>query len=125
MLTRGGIAEGRLTTRPSSPTRASAPGLYSLGLARERDTLLYVPKGYEESRPAPLAVMLHGAGGIAQHGMSLLSDLADAAGLVVLAPVPILERAGYDVTYHEFDGPHTVPTDIAREAVEWFVPLDG
>jgi len=29
------------------------------------------------------------------------------------------------VTYHEFDGPHTIPPDIAREAVEWFVPLDG
>jgi len=36
--------------------------------------------------------------------------------------VPILERAGYDVKYHEFDGPHTIPPDIAREAVEWFVP---
>jgi phospholipase/carboxylesterase len=39
--------------------------------------------------------------------------------------VPILERAGYDVKYHEFDGPHTIPPDIAREAVEWFVPLAG
>jgi phospholipase/carboxylesterase len=78
-------AEGRLTARPSSPTRASAPGLYSLGLARERDTLLYVPEGYDENRPPPLAVMLHGAGGVAQHGISLMEALADAAGLVVLA----------------------------------------
>jgi phospholipase/carboxylesterase len=39
--------------------------------------------------------------------------------------VPALERAGYDVRYHEFDGPHTIPPDIAREAVEWFVPCDG
>lgn len=34
--------------------------------------------------------------------------------------VPQLERAGYDVLYHEFDGPHTVPPEIAREALEWF-----
>ncbi len=34
--------------------------------------------------------------------------------------VPRLQNAGYDVYYHEFDGPHTVPAEIAREAVEWF-----
>jgi predicted esterase len=33
--------------------------------------------------------------------------------------VPQLQRAGYSVQYHEFDGPHTVPHDIAREAAEW------
>jgi predicted esterase len=35
--------------------------------------------------------------------------------------VPQLAQAGYDVQYNEFDGPHTVPTVIAREALEWFV----
>ena len=34
--------------------------------------------------------------------------------------VPDLERRGYDVTYHEFNGPHTVPADLAREAFGWF-----
>ena len=34
--------------------------------------------------------------------------------------VPRLERAGYPVRYHEFDGPHTVPPAVAQEAVEWF-----
>jgi phospholipase/carboxylesterase len=34
--------------------------------------------------------------------------------------VPRLRSAGYEVLYHEFDGPHTVPEDIAREALEWF-----
>jgi phospholipase/carboxylesterase len=33
--------------------------------------------------------------------------------------VPQLRRAGYDVRYREFDGPHTVPGDIAREALDW------
>jgi phospholipase/carboxylesterase len=27
--------------------------------------------------------------------------------------------AGYDVTYHEFEGGHTVPPGVAREAFEW------
>jgi phospholipase/carboxylesterase len=35
--------------------------------------------------------------------------------------VPQLERAGYDVTYVEFDGPHTVPPEIARQGMEWFL----
>jgi phospholipase/carboxylesterase len=218
-------AEGRLTARPSSPTQPPVPGLHPLGLTAERDALLYVPNGYDGARPAPLAVMLHGAGGSAQHGMSPLSALANDAGLIVLAPpsrdqtwdvlrggfgpdvkfidealaatfercaidvqrlavggfsdgasyalslgltngdlfthvialspgfmapahqvgapriyvshgtrdmvlpiercsrrlVPVLERAGYDVLYHEFDGPHTVPMDVAREAVDWLI----
>jgi phospholipase/carboxylesterase len=33
--------------------------------------------------------------------------------------VPVLEQAGYSVRYQEFDGPHTVPPAIAREAFEW------
>jgi phospholipase/carboxylesterase len=32
-----------------------------------------------------------------------------------------LQRAGYSVKYHEFNGPHTVPSAIAREAFEWFL----
>jgi phospholipase/carboxylesterase len=35
--------------------------------------------------------------------------------------VPRLQAAGYDVLYHEFDGPHTVPPIVAREAVDWFL----
>lgn len=42
--------------------------------------------------------------------------------------VPRLDAAGYEVLYREFDGPHTVPAAIAREAVTWFatgaVPRD-
>lgn len=35
--------------------------------------------------------------------------------------VPQVERAGYDVLYHEFDGSHIVPAAIAREALNWFI----
>jgi phospholipase/carboxylesterase len=34
--------------------------------------------------------------------------------------VPSLDDAGYAVKYREFDGPHTVPQDIAHEAFTWF-----
>ena len=216
--------KGRLIARLIAPTMRATPGLHSLGVARQRDALLYVPSGYRADQPAPLAVMLHGAGGNAEHGMSLLRGLADKTGLVLLAPaarrdtwdvllggygpdvevidaaldaasercaidaervaiggfsdgasyalslgltngdlfthviafspgfmapaaqigaprcfvshgtrdtvlpidrcsrrvVPTLERARYDVRYREFDGPHTVPPTIAREAVDWF-----
>jgi predicted esterase len=33
--------------------------------------------------------------------------------------VPSLQRAGYDVTYVEFDGQHTVPVSIIQQAVAW------
>jgi phospholipase/carboxylesterase len=35
--------------------------------------------------------------------------------------VPRLTRAGYDVTYVEFDGPHTVPSEVARQALGWYL----
>ncbi len=33
--------------------------------------------------------------------------------------VPALREEGLDVTYREFPGPHAVPPEIAREAVDW------
>jgi predicted esterase len=34
--------------------------------------------------------------------------------------VPRLRRAGYDVRYREFEGGHVEPSEIGREAAEWF-----
>lgn len=39
--------------------------------------------------------------------------------------VPQLKRAGYDITYREFEGGHAVPPDVAREAVGWFADGRG
>ncbi|HYP23973.1 MAG TPA: hypothetical protein VEV43_10390 [Actinomycetota bacterium] len=39
--------------------------------------------------------------------------------------VPQLERAGYDVTYTEFEGGHRTPQYVATEAVEWFLREGG
>ena len=33
--------------------------------------------------------------------------------------VPALQKAGYDVTFREFDDGHTIPADIAREGMRW------
>jgi phospholipase/carboxylesterase len=35
--------------------------------------------------------------------------------------VPELKQAGMNVKYQEFDGPHGVPAEIAREAMAWFL----
>jgi phospholipase/carboxylesterase len=33
--------------------------------------------------------------------------------------VPALKKRGYDVTFREFTGPHTVPPDVAKAALTW------
>ena len=37
--------------------------------------------------------------------------------------VPALRKDGYKVTYKEFEGKHTLPPEIASEAMKWF--MDG
>ncbi|WP_199242833.1 alpha/beta hydrolase [Vitiosangium sp. GDMCC 1.1324] len=218
--------EGWLRARPYRP-RMEAPerGLWPLGFGGSRDGLLYVPREYRADCPAPLAVMLHGAGDNARHALSPWRTLADEVGLILLAPdsrgaswdliledgygpdvsfidqslayvferyavdpgrialegfsdgasyalslgltngvlfthvvafspgfltlasrsgepkvflshgvedevlhiepcsrsiLPLVEEAGYAVHYREFDGPHTIPPEIAREALAWF-----
>jgi phospholipase/carboxylesterase len=218
-------ATGRLRARPQ-PVRTSGPAeLRPLKLGARRDGYIYVPAGAGSERPAPLLLMLHGAGGNARQALSLLQNFADETGLILLAPdsreqtwdlivggygpdvdfidrvmeqtfarynvdptrvaiggfsdgasfalslgatngdlfthivalspgfmapasqhgspalfishgtrdgvlpieacsrkiVPRVKRAGYRVTYREFDGPHIVPPDIAGAAVEWFL----
>lgn len=69
------------------PPRARFPaGETRLGLSEGRDGLVYVPPGLRAPGPAPLVVFLHGAGGEARRVPPFLRDLADAYGLVVLAP---------------------------------------
>jgi phospholipase/carboxylesterase len=35
--------------------------------------------------------------------------------------VPSLEDAGYDVTFHPFDGDHSVPAEVSEAALAWFL----
>ena len=221
------VRAGQLGARPAvnPPAAEGTSGTHQLGVAQERDALLYVPPGYRPDQSHAMVLLLHGAGGNAEAGLSLLQPLADAANLVLLAVasrqqswdvivddygpdvelidraltetfsryavdpqrlaiagfsdggsyalslglsngelvthiiafspgfmapkrtagnpgifishgihddvlpidrcsrqiVPRLERAGYAVRYREFDGPHTVPPEITREALDWFM----
>ena len=78
--------EARLQARPLQVTGPAPVGLQPLMLGAARDSYLYVPTTYRADRPAPLVLLLHGAGGHARQGLDLLRSLADAAGLLLLAP---------------------------------------
>ena len=88
------------------PNRMAPVGLQPMMLGAARDSYLYVPVGYRAERSAPLILLLHGAGGHAQQGLELLRNLADATGVVLLAPASrertwdllIGRRFGPDVT---------------------------
>ncbi|NEQ25354.1 MAG: hypothetical protein F6K28_41065 [Microcoleus sp. SIO2G3] len=87
----------RLLARVTPLTETGSSGLQPLGLSTERDGFIYVPKAYQASRPAPLVLMLHGAGGDAEGGLVLFRQFADAAGIILLAPDS--RRKTWDVIY--------------------------
>ena len=82
-------AGGRFAARPSrvAPRDPPAGGVVRLGLSgSERDGVLYRPAGLRADRPAPLLLVLHGATGTGRRAIRELQDLADAHGLLLLAP---------------------------------------
>ncbi len=80
--------KGHLTARPKDKVAAYefTAGVQPLNLGGKRDGFIYVPKGYKQDRAASLAVMLHGAGGHAEHGLHLLRQYADNNNIILLAP---------------------------------------
>ena len=65
---------------------ASTPGQHDLKLGdADRDGVIYVPRGYTPDTPAPLIVMLHGAGNTGR-AVAYTFPLADEFGIVILAP---------------------------------------
>ena len=81
-----GVGTGRLTARVVAPTTTTTPGTYPIGLTSGRDGLLYVPTSYNPDTAAPIALLLHGAGGQASELVTPMRPFADATGLVLLAP---------------------------------------
>jgi predicted esterase len=80
--------QGRLRARPSeAPVGAAPVGLLVVGAdgASGDDAYLYVPAGYRAEKPAPLALLLHGAGEDARDGLAQLRGAADEAGIILLA----------------------------------------
>jgi phospholipase/carboxylesterase len=79
--------QGRLRPRPGrTPVGATPVGLRVLeSNAGSTESYLYVPAGYRTQDPAPLVLLLHGAGEDARDGLAQLRGQADEAGLVLLA----------------------------------------
>jgi phospholipase/carboxylesterase len=102
------VAAGVLTARPGTVNGgAGTAGLHVLRLDdSDRVAGLYVPERYDPETPAPLIVLLHGAGGQAAHMLDRFKEAADARGIVLLAPESrgrswdvILGGFGPDVAY--------------------------
>jgi len=55
---------------------------------KRREYLLYVPRSYDRSKPTPLVISMHGAGGwpVQQRDMSQWNRLADEHGFIVVYP---------------------------------------
>jgi phospholipase/carboxylesterase len=51
-----------------------------------RDGIFLVPEGLDATKPAPLIVSLHGAGGVAPQALDIFAAQAGAQGTIVLAP---------------------------------------
>ena len=98
--------QARLLARPGTPPDVAAipTGLQPLGPSSERDGLLYVPQGYTPMQEAPLALMLHGSMGDAHSGISPFLDMADEAGLILLAPES-RDRRDWDFVFPGYYGP--------------------
>ncbi|MBC1221943.1 phospholipase [Nostoc sp. UCD121] len=77
--------EGRLLSRPTRPTTNALTGLRPLGLDGQRDGFVYVPETYQADQPAPLVLILHGAGGHAEGAIKILYHLAIRFGTILLA----------------------------------------
>jgi len=77
--------DGRLKARPREGVKTSSSGRFMLGLDRERDAILELPKTGGSS-PLPLLVMLHGAGQSAEDMFWYLGSAHEQAGVAVLAP---------------------------------------
>lgn len=81
-----GRRDGRLTARPGVVGKAFAEGQSALEISSgNRDGYVYVPATLPTG-PAPLVVLLHGAGGTALRIMARLSAIADSVGFVLLVP---------------------------------------
>src|SRR4051812_18380455 len=123
--------QGILTARPTGePAVMPASGLRSLAAGAERGGLLRIPRTIAADRPAPVLVLLHGAGGTAANVMPIVADNAEAHGVIVLAPES--RGATWDVIHKDYGEDvafldralgelfRTCPVDPARIAIAGF-----
>lgn len=101
----------RLQARPSRVVAAAPTGQHALLVGSQRDSYLYVPRQYQPARPAPMVLLLHGAGGHAHHGLALLQHLADDSGMILVAPASAAHT--WDVIAGRTFGPDVALLDRA------------
>jgi phospholipase/carboxylesterase len=106
--------EGHLRARPAATVGAGLVGLRPVELGAAREGYLYVPRTYQAGRPAPLVLLLHGAGEDARDGLALLRSQADGAGLILLAPTS--SESTWDVIAARRYGPDLAAIDRALES---------
>ena len=88
---------GHLTFKPGKPTQPPLKaGLHSLGIAQERDTMLFVPEGLDTSKPVPFLVMFHGAGGSAGRVLPIFQEQAQKHQFLLMVPQSIYQT--WDLT---------------------------
>lgn len=101
-------SEGRLLSRFSSAQNFQSiePGQHILLGSKKREALLFIPVSYNNQIPARFALLLHGAGGNARHGVALLQNFADEFNIILLAPKSfystwdvIADQYGVDVKF--------------------------
>jgi phospholipase/carboxylesterase len=106
----------RITARPSA-RQGGAPtlpaGLHKLPFPTARESYLFVPASVDAGRVAPLALLLHGAGGHAHDGLRVLLHLAEQAGLILVAPAS--HAATWDIIARRRYGPDLALVQAALE----------
>jgi predicted esterase len=82
-----GPRNGRLTARQHPPVALAPTGLVPMrGTDGDRLALAYAPEPATDGSAYRLVLLLHGAGGSARQGLDLLSPVADAHHLLLVAP---------------------------------------
>jgi phospholipase/carboxylesterase len=80
--------QSRIIARPQLGANTVTPrrGLRPVESDGERAGMIYVPSNYLPGRPAPLLIMLHGAGSRAEDALAPLLHVADDTGVILVAP---------------------------------------
>jgi phospholipase/carboxylesterase len=102
---------------------AITPGQHDLKLGdADRDGVFYIPRGYTPDKPAPLIVMLHGAGNTGR-GVAYTFPLADEFGVVMLAP-DSRDEATWDMLLTGY-GPDVEFIGAALKRIRSLCSIDG
>ena len=102
---------------------AVTPGQHDLKLGdADRDGVFYMPRGYTPDTPAPLIVMLHGAGNTGR-GVAYTFPLADEFGVVMLAP-DSRDEATWDMLLTGY-GPDVEFIGAALKRIRSLCHIDG